>query len=241
MIMGGHGGLTSTTLCAFTRQVNDSIMVRRLSDSKDKLLYDFGVEIGDTVTVPRMLAGPGFSIFKVTNVDTISIFGKNRRRIWMEDSDSVMIYNEDIWIEGIGSILRGYFARGLPSFMYFDFYFTCFYSADVDSFWNDNSSGTCKMASLEFGCKETTSSPEPDISPQFTLYPNPFSDYIQIENQSVNGVVKIYNTLGQEISNYPIDNQSLKINTSFLSPGVYILSIQDDSGNILNKKMIKQN
>ena len=241
----GSGSLikTFTKLGALTRQINDSILFRFPSDSKDKLLYDFGVELGDTISLFVIDLGE-FLDFRITIVDTVSVFGKNKKRIRMWELDD---YSDDTWVEGIGSIQKGYFERGFPTDMFLgrDFSFGCFYSADLDSSVSSDllsMSGMCQtMASVDLGCTETTSSPEPDIAPQFSLSPNPFSDYIQIENHSVNGFAKIYNNLGQEISSYPIDNQSLKIDTESLSPGVYIISIQDDSGRIFNKKMIKQN
>jgi len=62
----------------------------------------------------------------------------------------------------------------------------------------------------------------------FTTYPNPATDYINInllENQLAN--VKVYNVTGSLVLNQDIDYTNTEINVSDLSKGTYIIKVTD--------------
>lgn len=68
------------------------------------------------------------------------------------------------------------------------------------------------------------------------VYPNPTSDFIQIETQKEIQEVMIYNTSGQQL----IHSNSTRINTKELPKGVYIIKIKTADGKILTDKFIKK-
>ncbi|MFA6868677.1 MAG: T9SS type A sorting domain-containing protein, partial [Bacteroidales bacterium] len=51
--------------------------------------------------------------------------------------------------------------------------------------------------------------------------------------------IQVYDLIGKEIASYEGSNE-IRINTSSLSKGVYIVKCQTESNNIVYKKFIKQ-
>lgn len=78
---------------------------------------------------------------------------------------------------------------------------------------------------------------------QFTLFPNPATDEINIlfETDRVkNLTIKIYDITGKlELTRNTKSFGKTAINTKDFSPGIYILSIEDDLGEVVTKKWVK--
>ena len=70
------------------------------------------------------------------------------------------------------------------------------------------------------------------------IYPNPFRDYLIIENGQ--GQAKIYNTVGQLIQQFQILNKEYQLMTKELAEGQYILQITRENGGIITKRFIKR-
>ena len=68
-----------------------------------------------------------------------------------------------------------------------------------------------------------------------TLFPNPASNILNIKSKSTIKMCVIYTVLGKEIAK----TTSNSIDVSKLNLGVYIIKIEDEFGNISNKKWIK--
>jgi hypothetical protein len=77
-------------------------------------------------------------------------------------------------------------------------------------------------------------------SNQFALYPNPVSDIINIQLREMQELTdaKIYDINGRMVSNPKIKDN--KMNVESLTTGIYILILQDISGNKFSQKFIKQ-
>jgi len=75
----------------------------------------------------------------------------------------------------------------------------------------------------------------------FKVYPNPFVDYIKIENTSSIKQVVITTLLGQIIESYSVNGTpSITINTVNYKSGVYILFLKDEHNNSKALKLLKQ-
>lgn len=69
-----------------------------------------------------------------------------------------------------------------------------------------------------------------ELSSNTKIYPQPFQDEINLNfNKSGERTVKIYNINGKEISSQLTSENTLKINTSKLSKGIYILKITNNT------------
>lgn len=71
----------------------------------------------------------------------------------------------------------------------------------------------------------------------FSLYPNPTADFINIKSKTTISNVKVYSTLGRLVKDV---NDETRIDISDLSAGYYIVKIKDGLGNLGVKKLIKQ-
>ncbi|MDG2073751.1 MAG: T9SS type A sorting domain-containing protein, partial [Polaribacter sp.] len=74
-----------------------------------------------------------------------------------------------------------------------------------------------------------------DVS-KFSVYPNPTSNNLFISNILNNSSFKVFDTLGKEVFNGKIIEGKIQLST--LKPGIYILKIKKNSGNII-KRVIK--
>ncbi len=86
------------------------------------------------------------------------------------------------------------------------------------------------------------STSEVELKKNLTIYPNPFTDFIRIENNNAIAIAKatIFDLKGQKIKT--VSAQELKDNkiaVTSLSSGMYILNIHFENGKLLSQKLIK--
>lgn len=70
-----------------------------------------------------------------------------------------------------------------------------------------------------------------------TVFPNPFSNRLQIESNTIFKTMELYDVLGKQIFNQSFENQ---INTSNLAQGIYLLRLITEEGEVLVKKVVKE-
>lgn len=76
---------------------------------------------------------------------------------------------------------------------------------------------------------------------QAKIFPNPFSDILNIEIELVSDLkINIYNILGQLVHQCPADQAEQTINTEGWSVGTYILAIEAPNNFRITEKLIKQ-
>lgn len=71
------------------------------------------------------------------------------------------------------------------------------------------------------------------------VFPNPFSDFLQIDNQSGMEIksVRIYNAIGSVV--YSSDNSFNTINTTELNSGIYFIEFMTDNATSFRQRIIK--
>ena len=67
------------------------------------------------------------------------------------------------------------------------------------------------------------------------IYPNPVTDYFEIETQSDIRAVNLFTINGQLI----LTEKQKKISISNLPKGVYLIKLEDENGNIFTKRIVK--
>ncbi|BDS14743.1 T9SS type A sorting domain-containing protein [Aureispira anguillae] len=76
---------------------------------------------------------------------------------------------------------------------------------------------------------------------QVTLYPNPSSNSVTIESESVIENVIIYDALGREVNNLQTINQRIvELGIRDLENGIYTVRVELGNGRILNKQLVVQ-
>ena len=74
-----------------------------------------------------------------------------------------------------------------------------------------------------------------------SIYPNPADNdlFVSISNP-IEGAVRIIDMQGQRIHQQPINNQEqIRLDVGYLTSGLYILQVVDDSGKMATKKFVK--
>ena len=192
--------------------------------TKDTLLYDFSLNLGDTI---RPLYKANMAL-KITKIDSILINNNYHKIFYFFNITSV----EWSLIEGVGwggdffGIL--YYAGG-------SYNLTCF-------------SGNLVGGSGGFGGNECTYTLGPTVgihkpeatSIYFRAYPDPSNGIFTIKNENGRiNLISIYNTIGEIIFQSTILNPQSTIDLSSQPNGIYFLQLKTEAG-IVNKKIIIQ-
>ena len=118
------------------------------------LLYDFNIDIGDTIIVNRLIRIENPSYYSISaavdSVNTIVLNGETKKRLYItykcnSDSDN----NEnDIWVEGIGSVFRGLLNPSCTCLTgcYSRTFLTCYSENDL-LIWRDSTFDGCYIES----------------------------------------------------------------------------------------------
>lgn len=207
---------------AYMREDSTKKVYIKYSTAEETLLYDFGMEIGDTITYS------GYCQMYVVAIDSVLLNNNTmRKRFELEGVDTP--YESQFWVEGIGSNLS--MDQHMGNFCLFDApaRLLCFYEDDQLLYPDDPPS--CFLTDVN----------DVIVDANIDIYPNPFSDQIII-NDIENSFVKatIYNPLGEIIHHQPLNDTITKISLSDLRVGIYYLSLVDEDGKIFTESVLKQ-
>ena len=206
--------------------------------SQRRLLYDFGAEKGDTVTVyndARMLFQnhPTESTYRVDSIDMIYIRGVERKRILLTTIRSSFHDGgeRETWISGIGSL------SGLL------FNSNCHIGCDAawlsclnigDSLLYPEWDRTNCFYSHFVGMPEAS-----HLNSLIKIYPNPAGDIITIESEiSDRYSIDIASLNGQLIHSSVMEGTEHQIDLSFRRRGIYFITIRSKDF-VTTRKIIK--
>lgn len=214
-----YGGIREDTLKRiyfFGNLINATFVNSNFYDEydtiKEYLLYQFGLDVGDTISIK---AYPSVSPIEILRIDSIKIDGKFRLRYDVGN----------YWIEGIGSE-KGLFG---PYSYEFENYIrlTCF-QQNEKFIWPDTT-GDCLTISVE----------DVKIDSKLKVYPNPTQNTLHIETSSQNQQIENIQIISLSGKNVVQTNQT-PINTSELSQGIYFYQVEMSNGELLRGKFVKE-
>jgi hypothetical protein len=82
-----------------------------------------------------------------------------------------------------------------------------------------------------------------NLSIRISVAPNPTTSELRIENSALKiKEIGLYNSIGENIFSQRQEansQQQITINVSFLTPGIYFITISDEAGNKVTKKVVK--
>jgi len=168
------------------------------------LLYRFDVALGDVFELNEFIPFP----LGVTEVDSVLVGSQYRRRLQIAG-----LQYED-WIEGIGS-MTSLFGNFCPLFESGDDLW-CY--EDPETFFIGPMNETDR-------CTYSIVGQEENLTSEITLFPNPATHLIQInnpDNQPINQVL-FFDQLGHLV--WQVPNPDKTIDVSKLSPGMYVVEI----------------
>ena len=187
------------------------------NDSIEYLLYDFNLNIGDTI--PQTIINLQNNIY-VTNID--SFFTPNGYYKIFNLSSGFDL------IEGIGST----FGLIEPMSIFIES------SSELLCFSINN---TSYYPSSGLNCEVITNIKEVESDFIISVFPNPFTDHLIINKKIKDKLrFKIYNSEGKLVEEQFIDSEKrqIKLKTD-VNPGFYFYSVTDEKGKTKNGKLVK--
>jgi hypothetical protein len=194
---------------------------------RDTILYDFNLNVGDTITAALEYWAAGTS-FIVSSIDSILINGNYRKRFNYFPQGMQTCFAS--MVEGIGG-LHG--LKFIPSncFEYFP-YLTRFVQ-DSQVLYTDSF-----FTSL---CYDFVASVNENIEESHEKFsPNPFhlATTLELNGKLENVVLIVYDSFGQQVKRQKINSQSTTINRDRLNAGIYFYQITNDKGLLKSGKLV---
>jgi len=182
-------------------------------DTGEILMYDFGLQVGDTFDLGEIEGYPTF-FNKVSKIDSVMYNGSYYKKFHFDS-----YYAGFYWVEGIGS------SQGFLPFMFYlerAHVFNCFHRNGLD--YEFDLMGTSSCGILPLGIKKHNIT---DIE----VYPNPTSRELNIDmgNTYTNIDITVLNLAGgQVMSTTRTNKQQLKLNLQKLTSGIYFIEVVAD-------------
>ena len=200
----------------------------------DSVIYDFNLNIGDTIHSGSYTPYDCNCGYTVTAIDSIPVSNFYRKRFKCTDSTGHSSY----LLEGIGweATFLDYVIL-CPNVSTLITYGLQCYSVG-DSAWYPSYSATpCLVPNFTMGIKE-------DLTPssEIEIFPNPATTSITIESKYQIQSIKMYNIVGELIRNYELgirNDQSTTIDVSSLTKGMYFAEVKTEKGVIRKKVMVE--
>lgn len=123
----------------------------------------------------------------------------------------------------------------------------CGVSNRKNSFAMKNTNEIYKYSKIEYNLSENNESENEELesiimdrNSFLTIYPNPNNGLFNIQSSNNIRSYSIRNIFGNEIVLKKTNNQQLNIDISRFSTGIYLLELQMENGEIINKKILKK-
>ncbi|MGB4849269.1 MAG: T9SS type A sorting domain-containing protein [Saprospiraceae bacterium] len=196
-------------------------------DSTERLIYDFNLQVGDTIPFQF----PYFEAKVIGSIDTISVFGVQAKRFFLDFGD-IGFYQFNFIIEGIGG------SNGLLQFQpeypylgggFYMTHFNCFQSGD-SIFSPENLD--CPFIDFVSGIKQ------PQNENTLTVSPNPTQVFfaLTISEELLNSTFTITDCLGRVIQSFPL--QEINSTSQLNSSGIYFWRVVKDGRLVKTGKVI---
>lgn len=192
------------------------------------LLYDFSLNIGDTVISNSPYGYLHYDICVIADIDSVELENNQyRKRFKIND------WGQDYWIEGIGSI-DGLFHPIKEYIIGTYCYLLCLKDNDTAVYINNPECEKCFCTLL------TPVEELEKVKEYITIYPNPATNDLTIDFKFEKGmaIITLFNFYGKLLENRTSDSFPIKMNIDYLPNGIYIVQI-DINNDSFKKKFIK--
>ncbi len=218
-----YGAIREENKIIYLRDLISNHLLGSNNINSDTILFDFNVEVGDTVNWFHIQTGA----MEVYSIDSVQVADGTYRKQF----NFVHIHNGSIGlqaIEGIGSKFGFIYAPiigggGTSTYCYF---------LNGDFVW------TSWFGTTESDCY--TSTKQLKLNSNIKIFPNPTNDVLNInfENKEQRELI-IFDQLGKVVLNEVSNETNIILNLKPLAKGFYILAIQTKEGRF-TKKIIKK-
>jgi hypothetical protein len=219
----GGGGYFYYDSIALIRQDIASKKVYYYCAGVDSILYDFNLQIGDTLNATKVHWGYYIPDVVVSSIDSVVVFGNYRKRFNFNSNLGFNSCPDTSIIEGIGST-AGLFT--IPSNCFESYaWLTCFSQVS-------DTSAMCTIISKVENIDNKQM--------QVLIYPNPIqSNTTLVCNFTLkNTELKIWDSFGRNIINRKINNSLYPLDFEFLSQGIYFYQVVNDDREVGQGKLM---
>lgn len=212
---------------SYVREENGMVYLREYL-GEEGLIYNFNLQLGDTVTIQNPLAPDGL-LLTLTEIDSVETIDGYRKR-WKLEKDAFSI--PEYWIEGIGS-QSGVLNSGTIVFGALCGAYTllCEKENDVTIYQNPDY-GTCFFVLLDVGSNNEKR------EKTFELRNSPNSDRILILfNGNEEKMLRITSLTGNEVLKVKTNDRQLQLSTSDFVSGLYVITLIQN-GELYSEKVL---
>lgn len=201
----------------------DTLIGTYFPDTTDRLLYDFGLEVGDSLFFTNFEGGESFSV--VQNKYIVEFPGDIERiGLTMYQDYGKVLY----LCQGIGEYFSGLFESLAPVNSLYTGELTCYQeNGEVINGIDECTEPTYFFIDYD------------DPNPVYGLWPNPFREELHFAFGNDVSSLAFYNMAMQMVGYSHIENKEGHISTSHLDEGMYIVVCTYPNGNIDYYKLIK--
>ncbi len=205
----------------------DSLKVYEYRWEEEILRYDYSFIKGDSICSEFYASEYCWDWQYVDSVDTILIYGMLRKRLIFNYGE------EDIWIEGVGSIYNPFY----PVFPQLDWGWdlSCCYDGDQLIYKNEEFSECYVEYVNDINTNQNTTN-------KLQIFPNPFSDFTRIQLNEINPseirAIYLVNAYGQKIKEINITKDYIQLERGNLPSGLYFIQMIDKNYHICSERLI---
>jgi hypothetical protein len=203
--------------------ISRKVYYRNIFAKEPTLLYDFSLEIDDTV----ILYGENGFKYTVLEIDSVEIFRDDFRKkivfsgVWHSENL--------VWVEGIGNITFNLLNPGDLEEGTINTVLLCCYENDELAFMNDTYN-TCYLDWVNV--KESNNT-------EIKVFPNPAQNHITVTGGSIEDLeINIYNLHGLLLLEKQVENHET-IDISHLDPGIIFVRVIKNTNKFSSFKIIK--
>jgi hypothetical protein len=221
--------LSDWAFYGFIRENEDHQVYLKPPDYIEGLIYDFGVNVGDSIQALNVyLSSNTILNFVVLEVDSVLLLDGYRKRILLYE---YVNNKEEVWVEGLGSyygILNscnnayGGVCGGSEALCYTENNMLAYQNPDFE---------TCYfVATVGLSSQE---------NPSFRVYPNPAKEYVSIVFPSNRKrKVEVCDFSGKKVLNNLFFEKNILLNLQEVDNGIYFINVFDDENYYLPYKLI---
>lgn len=194
------------------------------NNNQEVLLFDYDLQIGDFIQPSYLYASDSQDSLQVVDIDTVQINGEDRRLFHLEDDQHTTSYK---LVEGVAHF-RGFLEPLVVLPLSITTTMECYGINGIGEY-----SFLSEPCAFNLGTKKIIEDSD------FMIYPIPSSELLHIKSIAGHSIPVSVTILDLQGKSSQVSPYSEAINISHLQHGSYILSIQFENGNSINKLIIK--
>ncbi len=213
----------------FMRENEDHEVFLRPADYTEGLIYDFGVNPGDSIEALNIYLNSNNVLnFVVTDVDSVLLLDRYRKRVSLYEYNN---QKEEVWVEGLGSYFGILNSCNDSYGLACGGYLALCYEEDNMLVYQDPEYETCYYA--------VTTGVASSKSLNYRAFPNPAKDFLNISFPSDGErLIEIWGFFGKKIINNLYFQKNILLNLQEVDNGTYIIKVLDSENYYLPYKLI---